>query len=72
LMARWTRELERFDAHVVWVDVAGLVADAVAVDALCSLALAVRRRGARTRLRNASPELVELITLAGLSWILAL
>jgi anti-anti-sigma regulatory factor len=72
LTARWTLELERFDAHVVWVDVAGLVADAVALDALCRLALAVRRRGARACLRNASPELIELIALAGLSGILAL
>jgi ABC-type transporter Mla MlaB component len=73
LTARWTRELERLDGpQVVWVDVAGLVADAVAVDALCRLALAVQRRGARACLRNASPELVELIALAGLSGILAL
>ena len=72
LTARWACELERFDAAVVWVDATGLFADAVAVDALCRLALAVRRRGARARLCNASPELVELITLAGLSGILPL
>jgi ABC-type transporter Mla MlaB component len=68
---RLIREIERLDAAVIGVDVTGLAADAVALDALCRVALAARRRGARTRLRNASAELLELIALAGLAATLA-
>jgi anti-anti-sigma regulatory factor len=72
LTERLSREIERLGCVVVWVDVAGLAPDAVAVDALCRLSVAARRRGARTRLRNASPALLELIALAGLAGTLAL
>jgi ABC-type transporter Mla MlaB component len=51
-------------------DVSGVAADAVAVDALARLQLAAVRRGCRVRLRNASPELLELISLMGLSHVL--
>jgi ABC-type transporter Mla MlaB component len=51
-------------------EVAGVDADAVAVDALARLALAARRRGCRVRLAGASRELLELIELAGLAEVL--
>jgi ABC-type transporter Mla MlaB component len=51
-------------------DVAGVAADAVAVDALARLQLAARRHGCRVRLRNASLELRELVELMGLSDVL--
>ncbi len=51
-------------------EVAGVAADAVALDALARLALAARRAGARVRLRGSSRELRELIVLAGLADVL--
>jgi anti-anti-sigma regulatory factor len=45
-------------------------ADAVTIDALARLQLAVRRQGLEIRLRNALPELRELITLIGLDDVL--
>jgi ABC-type transporter Mla MlaB component len=51
-------------------EVAGVDADAVAVDALARLALAARRRGCRVRVAGASRELLELIELAGLAEVL--
>lgn len=51
-------------------DVAGIDADAVAVDALARLQLAARRRGCRVRLRNCSPALRELVALMGLEDVL--
>jgi ABC-type transporter Mla MlaB component len=50
--------------------VAGVAADAVAVDALARLALAARRSGCEVRLRGASPELIGLIDLIGLADVL--
>jgi ABC-type transporter Mla MlaB component len=47
-------------------DVAGVVPDAVTVDALARLQLAARRLGCQVRLYNASPELRELIVFMGL------
>jgi hypothetical protein len=41
--------------------------DAVAIDAIGRLQLAVRRRGKSIELRNASPELRELLGLVGLA-----
>jgi len=49
------------------VDVEGATADATTLDALARLALIARRYGCEPRLCRASPELRELIELAGLS-----
>lgn len=51
-------------------EVAGVAADAVAVDALARLALAARRNGCEVRLCGASPELLGLVALIGLSDVL--
>jgi hypothetical protein len=58
--ARWLR-----------VDAVDLGTDAVALDALAHFALIARRCGFRISVRRASPELVELIELAGLTDALA-
>ncbi len=51
---------------VLCCDVDGVPVDAVTVDALARLQLAVRRRGSRVELRNASSELRELLAFMGL------
>ena len=52
-------------------DVSGIsVVDAIAVEALARLALEARRIGTSIRLRNASPELVELLAFTGLADVL--
>jgi ABC-type transporter Mla MlaB component len=51
-------------------EVDGIDADAVAVDALARLALAARRSHCEVRLRGASPELLGLVELIGLSGVL--
>lgn len=48
------------------LEVSGVSADAVALDALARLALAARRHGCRIRVRGAGPGLWSLIDLAGL------
>jgi ABC-type transporter Mla MlaB component len=55
---------------LVRCDVTGVDPDAVTVDALCRLQVAARRLGCRVRLRNASPELRELIAFMGLTDVL--
>jgi ABC-type transporter Mla MlaB component len=50
--------------------VAGVAADAVAVDALARLALAARRSGCEVRLCGASAELLGLVELLGLGDVL--
>ena len=55
---------------VVRCDVAAVEPDAVVVDALARLQLAATRRGCAIRLRNASPALLELVELMGLSNVL--
>ena len=55
---------------VVVCDVAGVVPDAVTVDALARLQLAARRRGCTVCLRNASTALLELVQLMGLTHVL--
>jgi ABC-type transporter Mla MlaB component len=45
-------------------------ADVHVVDALARLQLAARRRGLRLQLRNASPELTQLVSLMGLAPVL--
>ena len=57
-------------ADVLLCDVAGIAADAVAVDALARLALAARRRGCEVRLRGASPELLALVDFMGVADVL--
>ena len=56
---------------VALCDVAGVDPDAVTVDALARLQLAAQRTGCRVRLRNASPELLELVSFMGLKDVLA-
>ena len=51
----------------LFVEVGELRGDLAALDALARLALVVSRHGGRIMLRGASPELIELIELAGLS-----
>jgi hypothetical protein len=51
-------------------DVGAVAADVLAVDLLARLQLNARRFGVELRLRNASPELQELLALLGLREIL--
>jgi ABC-type transporter Mla MlaB component len=51
-------------------DVTGVDPDAVTVDALARLQLAARRHRCEVRLRNASPELLDLVELMGLADVL--
>jgi ABC-type transporter Mla MlaB component len=55
---------------VAFCDAADVPADAVTVDALARLQLAARRYGCTVRLRNASPELLELLAFLGLEDVL--
>ena len=57
-------------AVVVDCDVAGIHADAVAVDAVARLQVAALRRGCAVRLQNASEPLLELVELMGLTHVL--
>jgi len=57
-------------AFDVLCDVRGLDPDAVAVDALARLELGARRHGCHVRLRNASDELLDLVTFMGLRDVL--
>ena len=52
---------------LVVCELRGVVADAVAVDALARLALAAHRHGSQVRLGGACEELLELITFMGLA-----
>ena len=58
------------DCLRIAVDVGGVKAEVVALDVLARLQLIARRCGYRIVLERASPELVELIELAGLSQVL--
>ena len=62
--------LERSGAGVALCDVTGVEPSAGAIDALGRLQLAARRHGCRVRLRNASPELLELVAFMGLRDVL--
>jgi hypothetical protein len=57
------------DTVVVW-DAGPLPAEIATVDALARLTLLARRQGAVIQLRGVSPELRELIDLAGLATVL--
>ena len=58
--------LHRSGVKLAVCDVAGLAPDAVNVDALARLQLTAVRLRCRVCLRNASPELLELIAFMGL------
>jgi ABC-type transporter Mla MlaB component len=62
--------LERSGAGVAVCDVSGVEVDAVTVDALARLQLAVRRKSCQVRLRGASGELQELVAFMGLTDVL--
>jgi ABC-type transporter Mla MlaB component len=62
--------LERSRAPVAVIDVHGVSTNAVTVDALARLQLAARRYGCQVRLRNAAPELRELVGFMGLKDVL--
>jgi anti-anti-sigma regulatory factor len=55
---------------IVLCDVGGVVADAASVEALARLQLVARRAGCDLRLRNASPELRDLVAFMGLRDVL--
>ena len=60
------RRLETAQPTIALVDVAGLDADAVSLEALALLALHARRAGCRIRLHGCSNRLRAMIELAGL------
>jgi ABC-type transporter Mla MlaB component len=62
--------LEGSEAAVALCDVRGLEPDAVTVDSLARLQLAVRRHGYEIRLHHASGELLELLDFMGLRDVL--
>jgi ABC-type transporter Mla MlaB component len=57
-------------ADIAFCDLRGVDPDCVTVDALARLQLAARRHGCRVRLRNASDELLDLVTFMGLRDVL--
>jgi ABC-type transporter Mla MlaB component len=61
---------ERSGADVAYCRVSGVEPEAVVVDALARLQLAARRHRCQVRLRDASPELLELVAFMGLSDVL--
>lgn len=63
--------LARSGAGVALCDVSGVTPDAVTVDALARLQLAARRYGSTVHLRQASPELLELVAFMGLRDVFA-
>ena len=70
LFERTCALLEAKDAQILRCEVAGVRADAVAVDALARLALAARRRGSGVSRCGASEELLAQIALLGLADVL--
>jgi ABC-type transporter Mla MlaB component len=56
--------------ELAWCDVAGVAADAVAVDGLARLQLAAQRYGCCVCLQNASDELLALVSFLGLADVL--
>lgn len=69
LYARACAEFGWLRGGVLTVDVTGVAADAVAVDALARLQLAGRRHGWRIAVQGAEPRLSELIALIGLDGV---
>ena len=70
LFERTCALLETGPIEILRCEVAGVAADAVAVDALARLALAARRAGCQVRLCGASEELRALVELSGLADVL--
>jgi ABC-type transporter Mla MlaB component len=70
LFERTCALLEAEDAQIVRCEVAGVEADALAIDALGRVALAARRRGCSVRLCGASEELLALVAFLGLADVL--
>ena len=70
LTSRVCALLREATGGVAVCDVAGVEPDAVTVDALARLQLGARRAGCCVRLRNASPELLELVEFMGLADVL--
>jgi ABC-type transporter Mla MlaB component len=70
LFARTCALLQSARPELLCCELAGVVPDAVAVDALARLALAARRGGCCVRLRGACGELSELIAFMGLDDVL--
>ena len=66
LYSRACLQLQRSSGGPLEVQLDGVSADAVAVDALARLELAARRHGCRVTLRGAGEELRALIELVGL------
>jgi ABC-type transporter Mla MlaB component len=62
--------LERSGADIALCDVSRVDPDCVTIDALARLQLTARRHGCQFRLRNASSELLELVTFMGLRDVL--
>jgi len=62
--------LRASSVRVAFCDVAGIDPDAVTVDALARLQLGASRNGCQIQLRNASPELRELVAFMGLRDVL--
>jgi ABC-type transporter Mla MlaB component len=57
-------------ADVAYIDVEGIEADAVCVDALARLQLGAKHHGCKVRLRNATPGLRQLVAFMGLADVL--
>lgn len=62
--------MDKRDGEVLRCEVAGVAADAAALDALARLALLARRHGCELRIYGASQELRALIMFAGLTDVL--
>jgi ABC-type transporter Mla MlaB component len=63
--------LRSSSARVASCDVASVKPDAVTADALARLQLAARGCGCQVRLRDASPELLDLLAFMGLADVVA-
>jgi ABC-type transporter Mla MlaB component len=70
LCERVCRLFEASRPEVAFCDVAGIAADAVAIDALARLQLAAYRHGCLVRLRQSSPQLRDLVAFMGLQDVL--
>jgi ABC-type transporter Mla MlaB component len=70
LFERACEALRADDIELLRCELAGVAADAVALDALARLTLAARRCGCRMELRGASAEFLELVAFVGLAEVL--
>lgn len=70
LTERVCKLLARGNGGRVHCDVADVAATAVTVEALSRLQLAARKYNCQVRLRNASPDLLQLVAFLGLSDVL--